>query len=78
MRELAPAWLAAILEPVRAAYFPDLWLFQPFGFAEFAAAPAALLMGRERAEGEQVKEVVVLRRTAAVLVFNVVEHGRRW
>ena len=71
---MAPAWLSAALEPVRAAYFPELSLWQPL-LADFTA-PAALLAGRA-ADGT-LKEVVVLQRTAAVLVYNVVEHGRRW
>ena len=74
VREMAPTWLSAALEPVRAAYFPELSLWQPL-LADFAA-PAALLAGRA-ADGT-LKEVAVLQRTAAVLVYNVVEHGRRW
>jgi hypothetical protein len=41
---MAPAWLSAALEPVRAAYFPELGLWQPL-LADFTA-PAALLAGR--------------------------------
>ena len=74
VREMAPTWLSAALEPVRAAYFPELSLWQPL-LADFAA-PAALLAGR--AANGTLKEVAVLQRTAAVLVYNVVEHGRRW
>lgn len=70
------AWLRELLEPVRVCHFKSLHLLLPPLDEAFASAPAALL-GATAADGTH-KEVVVLRQPACVMVYNLVEHGRRW
>ncbi len=84
-------WANAVLEPVRAAHFPKLALFAPAALLGAADTRRAILLaGRDtiKPEGEDkgrpaaslvtLKEVLLLRSPPTVLVFNVVEHGRRW
>ena len=89
----APPWLHAALEPVRVAFFDRLELQPPtFSTTPFGASPntkgqpkppdddtvhSALLLARAP-DGHTLKEILVLRDPACVLIFNVVEHGRRW
>lgn len=80
----APAWLRTTLEPVRLALFPDLMFHAPILLSRKpprgrSSRPppehAALLLTRV---SQSPKEVYILRHPRAVLVYNVVEHGRRW
>ena len=71
------AWLRELLEPVRLAHFPSLNLYLPPLDDAFSSGSAALLRATSR-DHAQHKEVVVYRSPPRVLVFNLVEHGRRW
>jgi hypothetical protein len=70
------AWLRELLEPVRLCHFGSLHLFLPPLDESFSSAPAALLTAT--AGDGTPKEIVVLRQPACVMVYDLVEHGRRW
>ena len=76
-------WVHEILEPVREAHFPALTLTAPAAelaiFRNVSSMRVLLLEAKASLESTGIeKEVLIVREPPLVMVFNLVEHGRRW